>query len=120
MFDLIVKGGTLPDGTVQDIGITGKLIAAVGRLDAQAGGGVHADSQAGDVDSLADHPNGDEPGGITCGELGDPGRSRGVVADDDLCRDAAGVANQRSDGVGVLLVHRDDEAACFGSTHARR
>ena len=37
MFDLIVKGGTLPDGTVQDIGITGTRIAAVGRLDAQAG-----------------------------------------------------------------------------------
>ena len=36
MFDLIVKGGTLPDGTVQDIGITGTRIAAVGRLDAQA------------------------------------------------------------------------------------
>ena len=37
MFDLIVKGGTLPDGTVQDIGITGSRIVAVGRLDAEAG-----------------------------------------------------------------------------------
>lgn len=37
MFDLLVKGGTLPDGTVADIGITGDRIAAVGRLDAGAG-----------------------------------------------------------------------------------
>jgi cytosine deaminase len=37
MFDLIVKGGTWPDGTVADIGIKGDRIAAVGRLDAQAG-----------------------------------------------------------------------------------
>ncbi len=37
MFDLLVKGGTLPDGTVADIGITGDRIAAVGRLDAEAG-----------------------------------------------------------------------------------
>lgn len=36
MFDLLVKGGTLPDGTVADIGITGDRIAAVGRLDAEA------------------------------------------------------------------------------------
>lgn len=36
MFDLLVKGGTLPDGTVADIGITGDRIAAVGRLDAGA------------------------------------------------------------------------------------
>jgi cytosine/creatinine deaminase len=37
MFDLLVKGGTLPDGKVADIGITGARIAAVGKLDAQAG-----------------------------------------------------------------------------------
>ncbi len=37
MFDLLVKGGILPDGTVADIGITGARIAAVGKLDAQAG-----------------------------------------------------------------------------------
>ena len=37
MFDLLVKGGTLPDGTVTDIGITGDRIAAVGRLEAEAG-----------------------------------------------------------------------------------
>jgi cytosine/creatinine deaminase len=37
MFDLIVKGGTLPDGTVADIGITGARITAVGKLHAQAG-----------------------------------------------------------------------------------
>ena len=37
MFDLLVKGGTLPDGTVADIGIKGDRIAAVGRLDADAG-----------------------------------------------------------------------------------
>jgi cytosine/creatinine deaminase len=36
MFDLLVKGGTLPDGTVADIGIKGDRIAAVGRLDATA------------------------------------------------------------------------------------
>jgi len=35
-FDLLVKGGTLPDGTVSDIGITGDRIAAIGRLDAEA------------------------------------------------------------------------------------
>ena len=27
-FDLIVKGGTLPDGRIADIGITGETIAA--------------------------------------------------------------------------------------------
>ena len=37
MFDLLVKGGTLPDGTVADIGITGDRIAAVGKLGAEAG-----------------------------------------------------------------------------------
>ncbi|MDM7930339.1 amidohydrolase family protein [Tabrizicola sp.] len=37
MFDLLVKGGTLPDGTVADIGIKGDRIAAVGRLEAEAG-----------------------------------------------------------------------------------
>jgi cytosine deaminase len=37
MFDLLVKGGTLPDGTVADIGIKGDRIAAVGKLDARAG-----------------------------------------------------------------------------------
>ena len=37
MFDLLVKGGTLPDGTVADIGIKGTRIAAVGQLDAEAG-----------------------------------------------------------------------------------
>lgn len=36
MFDLLVKGGTLPDGTVADIGIKGDRIAAVGQLDAAA------------------------------------------------------------------------------------
>jgi cytosine deaminase len=38
MFDLIVKGGTLPDGTVSDIGIVGDKITAIGSLDtAEAG-----------------------------------------------------------------------------------
>ena len=37
MFDLLVKGGTLPDGTVADIGINGAQIAAVGQLKAEAG-----------------------------------------------------------------------------------
>ena len=37
MFDLLVKGGTLPDGTVADIGISGDRIVAVGRLEAQVG-----------------------------------------------------------------------------------
>ena len=36
MFDLLVKGGTLPDDTVADIGITGARIAAVGQLEAEA------------------------------------------------------------------------------------
>ena len=37
-FDLIVKGGTLPDGRVTDIGITGDRISAVGDLgEAEAG-----------------------------------------------------------------------------------
>lgn len=36
MFDLLVKGGTLPDGSVADIAITGDRIAAVGRLDVAA------------------------------------------------------------------------------------
>ena len=37
-FDLIVRGGTLPDGKVADIGIRGGLIAAIeSRLDAEAG-----------------------------------------------------------------------------------
>jgi cytosine deaminase len=36
MFDILVKGGTLPDGTVADIGIRGDRIAAVGRLEASA------------------------------------------------------------------------------------
>ena len=38
MFDLLVKGGTLPDGTMADIGIKGAVIAAVGDLgDVEAG-----------------------------------------------------------------------------------
>lgn len=37
MFDLIVKGGTLPDGRVADIGIRGDRIAAIETLDAEAG-----------------------------------------------------------------------------------
>ncbi len=36
MFDLLVKGGTLPDGTQADIAITGDRIAGVGRIDAPA------------------------------------------------------------------------------------
>lgn len=36
MFDLLVKGGTLPDGSIADIAITGERIAAVGQLDAPA------------------------------------------------------------------------------------
>ncbi len=37
MFELIVKGGTLPDGTTADIGIAGDRITAIGTLDAEAG-----------------------------------------------------------------------------------
>jgi cytosine deaminase len=40
MFDLLVKGGTLPDGTVADIGIKGAVIAAVGDLGAAEAGEV--------------------------------------------------------------------------------
>ena len=36
MFDLLVKGGTLPDGSVADLGITGDRIAAMGRIDGAA------------------------------------------------------------------------------------
>jgi cytosine deaminase len=36
MFDLLIKGGTLPDGTISDIGIEGDRISAVGRLDGPA------------------------------------------------------------------------------------
>ncbi|TGD66210.1 cytosine deaminase [Tabrizicola sp. WMC-M-20] len=42
MFDLIVKGGTLPDGTVADIGIKGDRIAEVGRIEAEAGAVIDA------------------------------------------------------------------------------
>ena len=35
-FDLLVKGGTLPDGTTADIGITGDTITAIGHLPAEA------------------------------------------------------------------------------------
>ncbi len=37
MFDLIVKGGSLPDGRVADIGIEGSKITAIGTLDVEAG-----------------------------------------------------------------------------------
>jgi cytosine deaminase len=40
MFDLIVKGGTLPDGTVSDIGIVGDKITAIGSLDTAEAGQV--------------------------------------------------------------------------------
>ena len=42
MFDLIVKGGTLPGGTVTDIGITGDRIAALGQLPDDARRIIHA------------------------------------------------------------------------------
>lgn len=32
-FDILVKGGTLPNGSIADIGITGDRITAIGRLD---------------------------------------------------------------------------------------
>ncbi|MFT4707968.1 MAG: cytosine deaminase [Lentimonas sp.] len=40
MFDLIVKGGTLPDGRVSDIGIAGDKITAIGSLDTAEAGQV--------------------------------------------------------------------------------
>lgn len=40
MFDLIVKGGTLPDGRVTDIGITGAKITAIGDLTEATAGEV--------------------------------------------------------------------------------
>lgn len=46
MFDLLVKGGTLPDGRLADIGITGDRIIAVGRLSAEA---VHVIDATGDL-----------------------------------------------------------------------
>ncbi len=39
-FDILVTGGTLPDGTVADIGITGDRITAVGALDGAGAGTV--------------------------------------------------------------------------------
>ena len=36
MFDLLVKGGTLPDGSIADIAITGERISALGKLDVPA------------------------------------------------------------------------------------
>ncbi len=36
MFDLLVKGGTLPDGSVADIAIQGDRIAAVGKIEGEA------------------------------------------------------------------------------------
>ena len=42
-FDLIVRGGTLPDGTTADIGIAGDRIAAIEpRIEAEAGRTVDA------------------------------------------------------------------------------
>jgi len=40
MFDLIVKGGTLPDGQVSDIGIAGDRITAIGSLEMADAGDV--------------------------------------------------------------------------------
>lgn len=39
-FDILVKGGTLPDGTTADIGITGDRITAIGPLDGSEAGTV--------------------------------------------------------------------------------
>ena len=39
-FDILVRNGTLPDGTVSDIGITGRTIAAMGDLSAAEAGEV--------------------------------------------------------------------------------
>jgi hypothetical protein len=44
--DLVVRGGTLPDGRVADIGIAGGRIAAVGRVEAVAAEEIDA---AGDL-----------------------------------------------------------------------
>ena len=41
-FDILVKGGVLPDGRQADIGIKGRTIAAVGRIEAEAGRVVDA------------------------------------------------------------------------------
>ena len=40
MFDLIVKGGTLPDGQVSDIGVVGDKITAIGALETAEAGQV--------------------------------------------------------------------------------
>ncbi|MDR7124913.1 amidohydrolase family protein [Pseudotabrizicola sp. 4114] len=42
MFDLIVRGGTLPDGRVADIGIQGDRIVEVGQIAAEAGRVIEA------------------------------------------------------------------------------
>ncbi len=36
MFDLLIRGGTLPDGSVADIAITGERIVATGRVEGEA------------------------------------------------------------------------------------
>jgi cytosine deaminase len=46
MFDIIVKGGTLPDGRIADIGIEAGRIKAIGALNAEAGEVIDA---AGDL-----------------------------------------------------------------------
>ena len=46
MFDILVKGGKLPDGRVADIGIEKDRIKAIGQLDAEAGEVIDA---AGDL-----------------------------------------------------------------------
>jgi len=40
MFDLIIKGGTLPDGQVSDIGIVGDKITAIGSIQTAEAGKV--------------------------------------------------------------------------------
>ena len=39
-FDILVKGGTLPDGSIADIGISGDRITAIGRLEGAEAGTV--------------------------------------------------------------------------------
>lgn len=42
MLDLVVRGGTLPDGRVADIGIAGGRIVDIGRIEAEAREGIDA------------------------------------------------------------------------------
>jgi hypothetical protein len=87
--------------------------AADGLAEEEIGDGVgrvDADAQAGDVDTLGDHANGDDPGRVAGGEVGDPLRGRRIVRRRHGRRDAQVLAQDPRDAAGVVLIHGDDQA----------